>query len=904
MVCSAAARLRWRQLSSVMVQVTVPVDISIRIFNKVRECQEAPPESSRITDGVETLRQLLGSLQEGFNQGPRGYSQILEEDFEWVVECLSDSLVELDAAIDRVLGRLVLGGFRWRGIQLPLRKIESYRATLAVMLKMLTYQTVRESSTNPRSERHRLKALVRACHSTVENLLQAERTDAIERAQGQRRRSSGCGPPPSEGVIHTSQQLADMVYFGRSSGSLGRTAVPSGLAAQSTSGNQRVWGDAMRVRMVPGSCNTSEVTDLLLRKWTRQEPGQRNPDPSANHAWDEREAARQYNLGIASAERGEYREAEDIFRRVLEARKRKLGSDSAETLMAGHCLGRALGAQSKYAEAEEVHQMVLRARLDVLGPEHPDTMASAENIVYMLAKQGRYAQAEPHAWWVYGARVRKLEREDPETLISGHCLGEVLSAQAKFRDAEGILKRVWDSRRRVLGKEDLDTLTSGHTLAVVHRARENYRDADRIIDSVYKSRRNLLGDEDPSTLSSGDEKCSILMAQGRYSEAEKICSTLLNTRRRVLGEVDIETLRTTQTHVLILKERGKHRRAEYFQERLLGQIATADHVSRGYVLEMYHDLGVIQEKRHNYTAAEQTRGWVFEERKSELGERARETLDSGYRFSLALEHQEKYEEAAVLNQWLLDMGQERDGPGAIRTAYSLGCILIKLGRYQEAEPILRDVSDLRLRRLGPDHRSTIDATSKLGDALAGQERHQEATAEYRKVWEAGQRLHRRSATHRLWLATTAYKLGRALENQNHLGDAHTCYLAAYKTRKRHLPPAAAPTLSACQSLGRVRLKQQRHAEASRRYRQAWEGWSRGPGADEALACADGLICALEARRRYREAVEVCEWVVEVRRGRGRSRADPEVVAARRRLRGLRERDHVRVGLRWLFRPWW
>jgi tetratricopeptide (TPR) repeat protein len=799
-------------------------------------------------------------------------------------------------------------------------KLLDYRSIGAAGLlkpKILTRTVTRVNNADPRVEREyrKVEALVGVSHSSIENLLQAERAGAVAAVQMQEQQRQGSyryGLPLPRNVTQASQQLADMTYFSRSSSSLGQITVSTSVVTRNIPNGQRAGGgalpyssDTIRVSLVSDSSDASEITNLLLRKWTRRPLDRRAQDPTA--PYDMREAARLYALGVSRAEQKEYREAEDMFRRVFRARRQELGHDAVETLTTGHSLGQVLGAQGKHLEAKDVHQRVWQGRVRVLGSEHPDAMTSAEHTVHMLAKQGHYAEAEPLALWVYKTRERVLGMEAVDTLVGGHYLGEVLAGQARFNSAEAVLKRVWDARRNVLGNEHLDTLSSGHTLAAAYRGMNNYREADRIIGSVYEAKKRVLGKTHPSTLSSGDERCSILVGQGRWSEARRACSTLIKVREEVLGKNAAETLRTAQTRISILTEQGNYRRAEYLQERLLLQIATADGVSRTYFLENLHNLGTLQEKRRNYPAAEATHRQAFEERRLKLGEHAHETLDSGDHLSLALELLGKYQEAVLLSQWILDVKQsvfERDNPGTISTTHSLGRILIAMGRYEEAELIFRDVFTLTQRSLGSDHQSTIDATSKLGETLVRLKRYKEAEVEFRKVWEARQGGIQRGDVDKLWVATVAIGLGWTLENQGRYRDAEVYYKIAYDMRKDQLTLNAAETLEAGQSLARVRLQQKKYKQAMKIYNVVWETRKQLFGAGgETFVCASELIQALEGLGKYREAMRVCRWEINARRNGLHSHRDPAMIMARRRLSYLDNQDDVRVCCSWLFAPW-
>ncbi|KAK5100020.1 hypothetical protein LTS08_005735 [Lithohypha guttulata] len=57
-------------------------------------------------------------------------------------------------------------------------------------------------------------------------------------------------------------------------------------------------------------------------------------------------------------------------------------------------LARALSQQDKYKEAENLHRQALQARKQVLGPEHPDTLRNIDDLAGVLSQQGKHDEAQ------------------------------------------------------------------------------------------------------------------------------------------------------------------------------------------------------------------------------------------------------------------------------------------------------------------------------------------------------------------------------------------------------------------------------------------------------------------------------------------------------------------------------
>ena len=55
-----------------------------------------------------------------------------------------------------------------------------------------------------------------------------------------------------------------------------------------------------------------------------------------------------------------------------------------------------LFAQGNYGEAEELYRSVIEVRSRVLGPEHPNTLTSRHRLIYVLNEEEKHEHCEPH----------------------------------------------------------------------------------------------------------------------------------------------------------------------------------------------------------------------------------------------------------------------------------------------------------------------------------------------------------------------------------------------------------------------------------------------------------------------------------------------------------------------------
>jgi len=99
-------------------------------------------------------------------------------------------------------------------------------------------------------------------------------------------------------------------------------------------------------------------------------------------------------FGAVLADRGRYKEAEEMHRRELRLSETVLGNEHPSTLTSMNNPASMLSDHGKYEQAEEIHRQALRLSETVLGNEHPDTLMSLNNLAGVLSRQGKYEQAE------------------------------------------------------------------------------------------------------------------------------------------------------------------------------------------------------------------------------------------------------------------------------------------------------------------------------------------------------------------------------------------------------------------------------------------------------------------------------------------------------------------------------
>lgn len=178
-----------------------------------------------------------------------------------------------------------------------------------------------------------------------------------------------------------------------------------------------------------------------------------------------------FELGRVLAVRGRLDEAAREYSDVLDARQRDLGRDHSSTLSVRRAMAGVLARQGRLGEAEEVLRSVLDGQWRTLGADHHDTLNTRLDIAFVMERQGRLAEAEQEYRAVLGEQLRVLGRDHPSVLDARLSIAAVQAMQGMRRQAIRDIRAVLADQSRVLGPDHPSTRRTRHALARLEKAR-------------------------------------------------------------------------------------------------------------------------------------------------------------------------------------------------------------------------------------------------------------------------------------------------------------------------------------------------------------------------------------------------------------------------------------------------
>jgi eukaryotic-like serine/threonine-protein kinase len=196
----------------------------------------------------------------------------------------------------------------------------------------------------------------------------------------------------------------------------------------------------------------------------------------------------------------------------------------------------------------------------------------------------------------------------------------------------------------------------------------------------------------------------------------------------------------------------------------------------------------------------------------------------------------------------------------------MGSLLMKQGRYSEAEAFFGDVMETRRRTLGDEHPDTLTSINNMGVLLRHMHRDAESEAYVREAMEGRRRVLGDEHPETLRTINT---LGVLLFDQQRVKptEAERYIVEALKGRRRVLGHEHPDTLTSISNMGALLREQGRHSEAETYVLKALEGRRRVLGDEhpDTLSTLNNMGALLRQIGRHAEAELYVREAVETSR---------------------------------------
>jgi eukaryotic-like serine/threonine-protein kinase len=293
---------------------------------------------------------------------------------------------------------------------------------------------------------------------------------------------------------------------------------------------------------------------------------------------------------------------------------------------------------------------------------------------------GDYGKAEELNREALRLREAGVGKERLAVADSFTSLGWILLMQEKLAEAEVLFRQALEMRKKLAGSENEGVAAILHGLGNVRRKRGDLAEAETMLGESLVMTRRHLGKEHLTCAGPLHHLALVLEHRGDLAGSEGMFREALALKKRHLGQDHPDVALELQDLAYVLRKRN--------------DLAGAENLLREAV-RIYSKQQLLATERRDVAQAVNDLGEVFKDR-GKLGE-----LETLLRDRLAT--------ARVLYS---AHPEKLEGP-----VYGLGEVLFLEGKYDEAEPLYREVIKSRRNRLPFDHEEVLTATASLARLL-------------------------------------------------------------------------------------------------------------------------------------------------------------------------------------------
>ncbi|NJN12289.1 MAG: CHAT domain-containing protein [Richelia sp. RM2_1_2] len=394
--------------------------------------------------------------------------------------------------------------------------------------------------------------------------------------------------------------------------------------------------------------------------------------------------------------------------------------------------------QSNYSQAELIYEKALDCRKRLLSPKHPDVAENLNNLATLYYSQGRYSQAETkylEAFELWKACFG-LQHSQTATCLSN--IAEIYFYQGHYTKAEKLHLEVLEIRKSLFREEHPQVFQTLTNLAAIYEAQGRYLLAEQTYLSTIEKQENLLGDEHPDTVFSLNNLAALYDSQGKYIKAEHLYLKVLPLITKLFGEQHPHTATTLNNLGQAYFYQGRYFEAE--QKHLAAyairkQIFGSQHLD---IAQSLNNLAEIYREQGRYFAAENNHQEAYSIRKRLLGENHPDIASSLNNLAVTYTHQGKYTKAEEIHLTALAMVKRLLGNEHLEVATSLSNLasLYQIqGSYSAAEQKYDEAYRIQKNLLGEKHPDIARILTKIASLYQQQGRYSEAEENYHQAYQ-------------------------------------------------------------------------------------------------------------------------------------------------------------------------
>lgn len=241
------------------------------------------------------------------------------------------------------------------------------------------------------------------------------------------------------------------------------------------------------------------------------------------------------SIGATLVRKGQFAEAEAIFRKALPIVEKTLGTDHVSVGICTLNLGAALRELGRLADAEAMFRRALSILESRQGPENPDVAHGLSNLGVVLTQEGRFAEAEAAFRRAIGIFEKAFGPEHPNVAFCTNNLAMVLQGEGRFAEAEVLWRKTLPSFEKTMGQDHPDVASCMNNLGMSLLQQDRFGEAEAMFRRALAISEKKLGADHPHTAEFMSNVAEALREQSHFKEAEVLFRKALALLERRLG---------------------------------------------------------------------------------------------------------------------------------------------------------------------------------------------------------------------------------------------------------------------------------------------------------------------------------------------------------------------------------
>ena len=427
---------------------------------------------------------------------------------------------------------------------------------------------------------------------------------------------------------------------------------------------------------------------------------------------------------------GKYLQAEPLYLKILQIRRKSLDKNGLEVAESRNDLGSLYFNMGRYSEAESLFLDALNARINLLGSQNFVVTITLTNLASLYCDTERYEIAED------------LYKQVMEFYFERFGLHDIASDFLNCNKlAQIILDKLvvyFDPLGGAADQEITEFSRSLSNLAELYRLMGEYEKAKKLFPVVADIQMNIVGKSDLSFANTLHNYALLGQDLGQYSVAETNYNEALKIRKSILGEDHPLCAYSMCSLAELFIDIGDETRAKSLIDKSFFILETSPSATNLEYVSCLETIAKFQKRMGHFSVAKELFEKALDIKSDLFGENSNGVaicLNNLGTVNRALnefpEAEKCYQKASKISQNVLGKKHR----GHLFVVNNLAFLFLCMGRYKEAESLFKKVLKYRCRAVGHYHPEVSESLVNLSVLYVATDRVNKAMKALRQASE-------------------------------------------------------------------------------------------------------------------------------------------------------------------------